>query len=83
MWLNGDFVFAMGHDLLRHTASGYNFHWLIAERGQNVADNAVDHCRCAVNNAALHTLDGVAADNVFWLLDIDSGELRSPGGERA
>ena len=75
MWLNGDFVFAMGHNLLRHTASGYNFHWLIAERGQNVADNAVDHCRCAVYDAALHTLDGVAADNVFWHLDIDGGEL--------
>ena len=60
---------ALGHAACRNEMGGLGEGW------QEFIDQTVDHGRRAIKDATLHTLQGVAPDEMTWLLYVDSRKL--------
>ena len=61
-------------DGARHAAGGNDVGFAV-KRGQQLVDKTIDHGCCAVHDAALHALEGVATNQMLRLLDGDGGQL--------
>ena len=75
-----DVLLAVGDDLLCESAGGDD-RGLLAELFLDAVDDAVQGGSAAVENAALHALDGVLPDDVLRCVDADAAELRGTRGE--
>ena len=67
-------------DGARHAASGNDVGFAV-KGGQQLVDKPINHGCSAVNDAALHTLEGVATNQMLRLLDGDGGQLRGASAQ--
>ena len=70
----------MGDDFLCEAAGGDD-RGLLAELFLDAVDDAVEGSCAAVEDTALHALDGVLTDDVLRCVDADAAELGCMGGE--
>ena len=67
-------MLAIGYHVVGVASCGNDLD-IFAESRNDTVNHTVDHGCCSVDDAALHTFEGVAPDEVARLLDVDGREL--------